>query len=131
MFFFLIPFFAFLLFLIYSYRKNNLYVIHLVYSIHFWSYMFIWFTVVPFLMQQFNLFWKWLFNSALYNSYDGYPFMFVVLAGIIPYSYFSLKKVHMQAEWITILKKIIVSFIAIKVREWSIAVTYYLAYYFT
>src|SRR5678816_2067656 len=54
LFFCLVPIFAAGLAVLYFYRRDNYYVRHLVYSVHFWSYLFIYFAVIPFLLSVFN-----------------------------------------------------------------------------
>ncbi len=131
MFFFVIPFFAFLLFLLYCYRKNNLFVKQLVYSIHFWSYLFIWFTLVPLLFILLNSMVKLVSGNELFEAYDGTVFLWVLILGIIPYTYIASRKVHKQSVFITLLNTVAVFFLVILTRELSISATYYLAYYLT
>ncbi len=128
MFFVIIPVFAFLVFLLYSYQKENYYVKHFVYSTHFWCYFLIYFSIVPDLAGLLNDFIHWLTGTPLYTQYDGMVFSIILLAGIVPYTFFALRKVFNERILFTLIKTVIVAYLVIQARFWGISFTYYLTY---
>jgi len=128
LYFCLVPIFAAGLSILYFYKRDNYYFRHLVYSLHFWSYLFIYFTVVPLLLSVFNGGYHWLFGQYLIQSYEGMVFRALVLAGVIPYTWFALRKVYAETLWLPLIKTALVFVIVIYLRQWGIGLTYYLAY---
>lgn len=94
LFFIIIPVFALFLFLLNSYKRNNYYAKHFVYSIHFWSYFFIYFTVAPQVAGLLNELINAIFGSPLYTQYDGPVFFSILLLGVVPYTFAALLKVY-------------------------------------
>jgi hypothetical protein len=128
LFFCLVPIFALSLFVLYFYVRGNYYVRHVVYSVHFWTYLFVFVTVFPFLLSLFNGSYRWIFGHYFFESYDGLVFRTVFLIGVVPYTWFALKRVYAEKVWLTIIKTMLVYFIVVYLRQWGIGLTYYLAY---
>jgi hypothetical protein len=86
MMFFIMPVFAFFLFLLY-YKKNNYYIDHLIFSFHFHSFLFIMGMILYFLLD---------FSPGIA--------IFIVLLIVFMYLYKSLRNVYGQSRGITIIK---------------------------
>jgi len=76
----------------------------------------------------FNGGYRWLFGHYLIQSYEGLVFRALVLVGVIPYSWFALKKVYAENAWLTLIKTALVLAFVIYLRRWGIGLTYYLTY---
>ena len=95
-FFLLLPFFALLLHIVFR-RKTMFYVDHLIFSIHFHSFVFICYGIIALLTL--------VPNSILVNS-----IAFCMFLGLGFYFLFSLRRVYPSAWWKLILKQLFVSF---------------------
>jgi len=128
LYFCLVPIFAVFLFVLYFYRRDNYYVRHVVFSVHFWSYLVVFFTVFPLLLRLSNGGFHWIFGRYLFESYDGMVFQAVFMIGVVPYAWLALRKVYAENIWLTIFKTVAVFFVVVYLRQWDIGMTYYLAY---
>ena len=94
-FFLLLPVFAVILWLFY-YRRNQYYIRHLIFSIHFHSYVFIVFIILTLLGMVFESVWGWI--------------ILTLLASIPVYLIISLKKFYGQG-----ILKVVLKFLGISV----------------
>jgi hypothetical protein len=131
LFFFIIPIFAFVLFLLSAYRRDNYYVKHLVYSVHFWSYVFVYFAVMPPVFELLNAAYGHIAGAPLFARYDGPMFVLVSLLGIVPYTWLALRNAFGENIWITSAKTFAIVFVVSYLRSWGIGLTYYVAYLMT
>jgi hypothetical protein len=126
--FFLIPAFALAMQLLTIYRRENYFIKHLVYSIHYWSFLFVYFAVAPILFGLLNQGYKWIAGAPLFASYDGWMFLTISAAGIVPYTWFALRKVFCENAWTTTAKTLAILFLTGYLFSRGIGLTYYVTY---
>ncbi|MFB2119416.1 DUF3667 domain-containing protein [Parapedobacter sp. 2B3] len=129
LFFWLIPVFAMLTMVFFLFQKRNYYVKHFVYSVHFWSYFFLFFTVVPILLEIVGIGWRWLTGAPLFSTVDGWVFLTLFALCVYPYTLLAIKKVFAIRWFAAISLAFLISIGVHFLREWAIAFTYYLAYW--
>ena len=55
-------------------------------------------------------------------------FMTIILVGAIPYTFFALRKVFGENYIITLIKTLIITYLVITLRHYTISLAYYIAY---
>jgi hypothetical protein len=128
LFFVIIPVFAFVTFLFYIYKKDNYYVKHFVYSIHFWCYFFIYFTFAPVIFNALNQLYRLITGHLFFEQYDGPYFVILLLVCIVPYTFIALRRVFNEHILLTILKTVLITLLVDRIRDEGIGLGYYLAY---
>lgn len=130
LFFIIIPIYAFFQFLLFIYQKGNLYIKHLVYSIHFWCFLFIYFAIIPYPISLLNAGYFQLFQTNLFPVYDR-MFIWLLILGVFPYNLIAMRKVFGEKWIITGLKAFLTVILVIWVRQYGISATYLMAFWTT
>lgn len=94
-FFILLPFFALLLLIVYA-RHKFYYIDHIIFSLHFHSFTFLYFIIVMLLYKIFH--YKMIVNITT----------LIFLIGIGPYLFMSLKKVYGSSSLKTFIKQVLI-----------------------
>ena len=128
-FFFIIPLFAMILFILFLNRKDNYYIKQFIFSVHFWCYFYIYMTFILLSTALINALSGLISGDRIISTIDGLPILFIMILGIIPYVFIAMRRIFKESILITSLKSIMIFAGLIILRNFAIKMTFYMAYY--
>jgi hypothetical protein len=103
----MVPLFALALTLLYINKKIQ-FTQHLVFALHFYSFLIIFLLLIPWLIRPVQaLINSWHLNLDLTHS--EFHFILIILIVNFFYLYFSLKRLYSQTMWLTVVKSLFLS----------------------
>ena len=107
----MVPLFALTLTLLYV-RKKIPFTQHLIFALHFYSFLIIFLLVIPWLILPVQALLNGL-HAGLDLTHSEFYFIVIILAINSVYLLFSLKRIYRQSLWITIAKSMFLSVLVI------------------
>jgi hypothetical protein len=107
----MVPLFTLALALLYI-KKKIQFTQHLVFALHFYSFLIIFLLLIPWLVRPVQL----LINSLHSNldlTHSEFHFILIIIITIFFYLYFSLKRLYGERMWLTVLKSLFLSLVVI------------------